>query len=397
MNFSRYPLASSTWGNEEIDAMQRVISSGKFTMGEKVAEFETEFAKTIGSRYSVMVNSGSSANLVLLTAGKYLNKPFFAQGDEIIVPAVSWSTTYYPVNQIGCKLSFVDVEIDGLNLDPTRVIEAITPRTKAILAVNLLGNASKLLDLQKIADDHGLQLLEDNCESLAGTLGGKSLGTFGTGGTFSSFFSHHISTMEGGLIATDDEELFQVMKSIRAHGWTRDLPEDNLVFSKNGDTWEDLFRFVLPGYNLRPLELEAAIGLEQLIKLPSFISVRRKNAVVFQEIMEEFSDIQIQKEFGESSWFGFSLILRGALKGRRDEFVRHLNAQGIESRPIVAGNFTKNPVIRHLEHTPIPDLPIADEIHFNGLFIGNHHYDLSEHLNHLLATLRAFVGKGSAR
>ena len=396
MNFSRYPLASSTWGTEEIDAMQSVISSGKFTMGEKVAEFEAEFAKTVGSRYSVMVNSGSSANLVLLTAGKYLNKPFFAQGDEIIVPAVSWSTTYYPVNQIGCKLSFVDVEIDGLNLDPSRVIEAITPRTRAILAVNLLGNASKLLDLQKIADDHGLQLLEDNCESLAGTLGGKSLGTFGTGGTFSSFFSHHISTMEGGLIATDNEELFQVMKSIRAHGWTRDLPEDNLVFSKTGDNWKDLFRFVLPGYNLRPLELEAAVGLEQLIKLPSFISMRRKNAIIFKEIMEEFSDIQIQKELGDSSWFGFSLILRGALRGRRDEFVRHLNAQGIESRPIVAGNFTRNPVIRHLEHTPIPDLPIADEIHFNGLFIGNHHYDLSEHLNHLQATLRAFVGKGSA-
>jgi len=396
MNFSRYPLASSTWGAEEIDAMQKVISSGKFTMGEKVAEFEAEFAKTVGSSYSVMVNSGSSANLILLTAGKYLNKPFFTQGDEIIVPAVSWSTTYYPVNQIGCKLSFVDVEIDGLNLDPTRVVEAITPRTRAILAVNLLGNASKLLDLQKIVDDYGLQLLEDNCESLAGTLGGKSLGTFGTGGTFSSFFSHHISTMEGGLIATDNEELFQVMKSIRAHGWTRDLPEDNLVFSKTGDNWEDLFRFVLPGYNLRPLELEAAVGLEQLIKLPSFISVRRNNAIIFQEIMEEFSDIQIQKELGESSWFGFSLILRGALRGRRDEFVRHLNAQGIESRPIVAGNFTKNPVIRHLEHTPIPDLPIADEIHFNGLFIGNHHYDLNEQLNHLQTTLRAFVGKGSA-
>jgi len=152
----------------------------------------------------------------------------------------------------------------------------------------------------------------------------------------------------------------------------------------------------LPGYNLRPLELEAAVGLEQLIKLPSFISVRRNNAIIFQEIMEEFSDIQIQKELGESSWFGFSLILRGALRGRRDEFVRHLNAQGIESRPIVAGNFTKNPVIRHLEHTPIPDLPIADEIHFNGLFIGNHHYDLNEQLNHLQTTLRAFVGKGSA-
>ena len=395
MNFNRYPLASSTWGTEEIDAMQRVISSGKFTMGEKVREFEAEFAKTVGSKYSVMVNSGSSANLVLLTAGKYLSEPLLNQDDEIIVPAVSWSTTYYPVNQIGCKLSFVDIELDSLNINPEKVISAITPKTKAILAVNLLGNASDLSELQKIADNFGLKLLEDNCESLAGTLNGKSLGTFGAGGTFSSFFSHHISTMEGGLIATDDEELFQVMKSIRAHGWTRDLPEDNLVFNKTGDSWEDLFRFVLPGYNLRPLELEAAIGLEQLLKLPSFISVRRSNAILFKEIMQEFSDIQIQKEFGESSWFGFSLILRGSLKGKRDEFVRHLNAQGIESRPIVAGNFTRNPVIKHLDHVPIPDLPVADEIHFNGLFIGNHHYDLSEQLGHLQTSLRKFVGKGS--
>jgi CDP-6-deoxy-D-xylo-4-hexulose-3-dehydrase len=395
MSFSRYPLASSTWGTEEIDAMLKVISTGKFTMGEKVKEFEAEFAKKVGSKYSVMVNSGSSANLILLTAGKYMNKPLFTQGDEIIVPAVSWSTTYYPVNQIGCKLSFVDIELNTLNLDSAKVLKAITPKTRAILAVNLLGNACNLSELQKIADEHGLYLLEDNCESLGGTFNGKSLGTFGVGGTFSSFFSHHISTMEGGLIATDNEELFQIMKSIRAHGWTRDLPDNNFVFNKTGDEWEDLFRFVLPGYNLRPLELEAAIGIEQLIKLPSFISVRRSNAILFREIMQEFPDIVIQHEIGESSWFGYSLILRGALRGRRDEFVRHLTAQGIESRPIVAGNFTKNPVIKHLDHVPIPDLPVADEIHVNGLFIGNHHYDLNEQLNHLQATLRKFVGKAS--
>jgi CDP-6-deoxy-D-xylo-4-hexulose-3-dehydrase len=395
MSLSRYPLASSTWGTEEVDAMQKVISTGKFTMGEKVKEFEAEFAKKVGSKYSVMVNSGSSANLILLTAGKYMHKPLFTQGDEIIVPAVSWSTTYYPVNQIGCKLSFVDIELDTLNLDPAKVLKAITPKTRAILAVNLLGNACNLSELQKIADEHGLYLLEDNCESLGGTFEGKSLGTFGIGGTFSSFFSHHISTMEGGLIATDNEELFQIMKSIRAHGWTRDLPDNNFVFNKTGDEWEDLFRFVLPGYNLRPLELEAAIGIEQLIKLPSFISVRRSNAIHFKEIMQEFPDIKIQQEIGESSWFAYSLILRGALRGRRDEFVRHLTAQGIESRPIVAGNFTKNPVLKHLDHVPIPDLPVADEIHVNGLFIGNHHYDLKDQLNHLQATLRKFVGKAS--
>lgn len=395
MTSNQYLLASSTWGTEEIDSMQKVISSGKFTMGEKVKEFEAEFSKSVGSKFSVMVNSGSSANLVLLTAAKYLNKPLFGEDDEIIVPAVSWSTTYYPVNQIGCKLSFVDIELDTLNIDPLKVVSAITPRTKAILAVNLLGNPCNFSELKKIADQHGLHLLEDNCESLGGTYDGKSLGTLGVGGTFSSFFSHHISTMEGGLIATDDEELYQVMKSIRAHGWTRDLPEENFVFNKTGENWEDLFRFVLPGYNLRPLELEAAVGIEQLLKLPSFISARRQNAIRFQEIMQEFPNIGIQNELGKSSWFGFSLILRNELRGQRNNFVRFLTTRGIESRPIVAGNFTKNPVIRHLKHLPIPDLPMADEIHHNGLFIGNHHYDLDEQLNHLQGVLREFVRKGS--
>jgi CDP-6-deoxy-D-xylo-4-hexulose-3-dehydrase len=395
MKLTRYPLASSTWGPEEIEAMQKVISSGKFTMGEKVREFEVEFAKLVGSKYSVMVNSGSSANLILLTAGKYLGEPLFNQGDEIIVPAVSWSTTYYPVNQIGCKLSFVDIELDSLNIDPAKVISAITPKTKAILTVNLLGNACNLNELKKIANNYGLHLLEDNCESLGGTLEGKSLGTFGIGGSYSSFFSHHISTMEGGLIATDSEELYQVMKSLRAHGWTRDLPEENYVFNKTGENWEDLYRFVLPGYNVRPLELEATVGIEQLIKLPSFVTVRRQNAILFQEIMQEFPDFQIQSEFGNSSWFGFSLVLKGVLRGKRNQLIKHLTAEGIESRPIVAGNFTRNPVLKHLNHVKIPDLPVADEIHSNGLFVGNHHYDLSEQLNHLQGVLRKFVREES--
>jgi CDP-6-deoxy-D-xylo-4-hexulose-3-dehydrase len=387
---AKYSLASTNWDEQEIDAINDVVKSGKYSMGERVLAFEAEFAKKMGSKFSVMVNSGSSANLILVSACRYLKKPKLMPGDEVIVPAVSWSTTYYPVTQIGAVLKFVDIDPDTLNIDVTKIEEAITPKTKAILVVNLLGNPADWDSLKKIADKHGLLLLEDNCESLGATLGGKQLGTFGLGGTYSSFFSHHISTMEGGLIATDDEELYQVMKSLRAHGWTRDLPEKNHVYDKTGNAWDDLFRFVLPGYNVRPLEMEAAIGSVQLRKLDSFIAARRKNAELFQSAMNGLDGYRIQKENGDSSWFGFSLILEGKLEGKRAGLIAALTRAEIDSRPIVTGNFARNPVIEHLPHLEIGPLPGADDIHDNGLFVGNHHYDLSNELDLLIETLKNF-------
>jgi CDP-6-deoxy-D-xylo-4-hexulose-3-dehydrase len=390
---NRYELASSTWDESELQAMQNVIQSGKFTMGERVREFENQFAANVGAKYAVMVNSGSSANLVLVNALKYHSKFSLAPEDEIIVPAVSWSTTYFPVTQSGFVLRFVDIDRRTLNIDVSQIEAAITARTKAIFAVNLLGNPVDWETLNQIAVRHNLILLEDNCESLGGIFQGKSLGTFGLGGTFSTFFSHHMSTMEGGLVCTDDEELMQIMKSLRAHGWTRDLPSQNHVFDKTGAAWDDHFRFVLPGFNLRPLEIEAAIGLEQLKKLNSFISVRRTNAKLFSDLMSEFTDIEMQAELGESSWFGFSMVLTGKLSGKRQALVELLTESGIESRPIVAGNFTRNPVISHLPHSIHRDLSAADEMHDNGLFVGNHHYDLSEEFGLLKQALNTFVGR----
>lgn len=390
---SKYPLASSTWDDEEIQAIQSVIASGRFTMGEQVREYEDRFAEKIGSNYAVMVNSGSSANLALLAACRYRKEPLLQPGDEVLVPAVSWSTTYYPVNQIGFTLKFVDIDPLTLNIDIKKVESAIGPKTKAIFAVNLLGNTADWVSLREIAREHDLILLEDNCESLGATLDGQPAGTFGIGGTFSSFFSHHISTMEGGMIVTDDESLFHTIKSLRAHGWTRDLPPINHVYNKTGSEWDDLFRFVLPGYNLRPLEMEAAIGKVQLSKLDSFVAVRRSNAEKFLNSMSGLDDYRVQKENGKSSWFGFSLVLQGRLKGQRQKLVEELTRAGIDARPIVTGNFTRNPVISHLDHAPIGPLPVADEIHEEGLFVGNHHYDLSKELELLTNTLDDFRGR----
>jgi CDP-6-deoxy-D-xylo-4-hexulose-3-dehydrase len=387
---TKYSLASSTWGDEEIHAIQDVVESGRFTMGDRVIEFEELYSQKIGSKFSVMVNSGSSANLALLAACRYRRDPLLKPGDEVLVPAVSWSTTFYPVNQLGFTLKFVDIDANSLNIDVNKVEAAIGPKTKAILGVNLLGNLADWKSLQEIALEHKLVLLEDNCESLGATLEGQQAGTFGIGGTFSSFFSHHISTMEGGLITTNDEPLFHALRSLRAHGWTRDLPPTNHVYNKTGDEWDDLYRFVLPGYNLRPLEIEAAIGKVQLKKLDSFIKVRRSNGEKFLQYMSGLEGFRVQKENGESSWFGFSIILEGSLKGKRRALVESLNVAGIDSRPIVTGNFTRNPVISLLDHAPIGPLPAADEVHDEGLFVGNHHFDLSKELDLLVDTLSQF-------
>ena len=387
----KYPLATTTWDDAEINAMQEVIKSRNFTMGARVRSYESEFADMFGSSHAVMSNSGSSANLLALGAMRYSSFGEDGSRDEVIVPAVSWSTTYYPITQLGYTLKFVDIDLNTLNASALSIEAAITKKTAGIVAVNLLGNPSELDRLRELADAHKIFLIEDNCESLGAKLNGKMAGTFGDIGTFSSFFSHHISTMEGGVSVTSNLELSQVMTSLRAHGWTRELPDENHVLNKSGNQFNDLFRFVLPGYNLRPLELEGAIGSEQLKKVAGIVQGRRENYPKFARLMEQFPMIKTQSEIGESSWFGFSLILTEGTSGHRSKLVDILTSHGIASRPIVAGNFTRNPVMQHLKHVPVPDLPNADQVHENGLFIGNHHYKMVEEFDLLETALKTFL------
>ena len=370
-----FPLAISSWDDAEQDAMQRVIASGRFTMGPLVAQFERDFAAQMGSEHAVMVNSGSSANLLVIAAAVLNPDVDLNAGDEVLVPAVSWATTYFPLQQYGLKLRFVDIDRDTLNMDLDAAADAIGPHTKAIFAVNLLGNPNDFERLSALATEHGLLILEDNCESLGAIFQGRATGTFGLMGTFSTFFSHPISTMEGGLILTDDERTRQTLVSLRAHGWTRELPESNFVHDKTGDPFEDSFCFALPGYNVRPLEISGAIGIEQVKKIPLIVEERRKNGAHWVKTLSQVPDVRIQREIGESSWFGFSMILEGPLAGRRREVGEALTAAGIESRPVVAGNFTRNPAMTYLDATVPGSLPAADAVHFDGLFVGNRHYE----------------------
>lgn len=380
----KYPLASTTWDQSEYDALQRVIDSGMFTMGNEVAKFEQEFASFVGSRYAVMVNSGSSANLAMIAALMFRKQGGIKRGDEVIVPAVSWSTTYHPLQQYGLKLKFVDIDRETLNFDLGKLAEAITDETRLILAVNLLGNPNDFTAINNLIKDRNVLLLEDNCESLGATYCGKQAGTFGLMGSYSSFFSHHIATMEGGLVVTDDEELYHILLCIRAHGWTRNLPKFNQVCGEKSDNpFEESFRFVLPGYNLRPLEMSGALGQAQLMKLPNMIVSRRRNADHFISVFENHPWLSVQKEIGQSSWFGFSLVLDEDAPMSQTELAAKLTQANIDVRPIVAGNFAKNEVLKWFDYSIHSELVNADYIDKHGLFVGNHHFSLIEEINYL--------------
>ncbi len=383
----KYPLATSTWDEKEIEAINKVIASDMYTMGKHVEQFETEFAAFVDAKYCLMVNSGSSANLLAIAALFYTKQPKLKRGDEVIVPAVSWSTTYYPLYQYGLKLKFVDVDLQTLNFDLEQLQEAITENTKMIFAVNLLGNPNDFDAINNLIGTRNILLLEDNCESMGAEYKRKQTGTFGVMGTFSTFFSHHMATMEGGLITTDDEELYHVLISLRAHGWTRHLPKKNKVSNKSDDLFTESFRFVLPGYNVRPVEMSGAIGVEQLKKLPAFLKHRRANADYFVSLFKDHKDFYIQKNVDNSSWFGFSLIIKPESNVKRKDIVEKLTKLNIDCRPIVTGDFTKNKVLEYFNYEVFGEMKNARYLDEHGFFVGNHQISLKQEIDYLFESL----------
>ena len=384
---NNYPLATSTWDEKELNAIQSVIKKDIFTMGDNVKHFEYNFSKFLNKKYCVMVSSGSAANLIATAALFYTKNPMLKRCDEVIVPAVSWSTTYFPLQQYGLKLKFVDIDLDTLNYDLGALESAITDRTKMIMVVNLLGNPNDFDKINEIIKNTNIFILEDNCESMGAEYKGKQTGTFGVMGTFSTFFSHHMATMEGGFVTTDDEELYHILLSLRAHGWTRNLPKKNKVCTKSDDWFEESFRFILPGYNVRPIEMSGAIGIEQLKKLPIFLEQRRKNAKQFIKLFKDHKDFIIQKDIDNSSWFGFSLIIKPISTLNRKNVIALLQKNNIDCRPIVTGNFTRNDVMKFFDYEIHNELRNANYLHDNGFFIGNYQVCLKDKIEFLKEVL----------
>ena len=383
----RYELAASTWGQEEFAAIDRVVTRGRFTMGDEVAAFEREFAEYFGAKHAVMVNSGSSANLVAVAALFYKADRPLQRGDEVIVPAVSWSTTYHPLQQYGLRLRFVDVELETLNIDTAQLERALTPRTRAVMAVSILGNPAALDVMRHFCDAHGLYLIEDNCESMDAELAGRKTGSFGHLNTFSTFFSHHISTMEGGIVLTDDVELYHLSRAIRAHGWTRDLPADTKLFERGADEHFEAYRFIVPGYNVRPLELSGAIGREQLKKLPGFTEVRRRNMALFQSLFAGDDRFIIQREHGKSSSFSFTVILNPERGEDRDKVFGALREADIGFRIITGGCFLRHDAIRYYDYDTVGEIKNAYIVHDRGFFVGNHPFDLTDEIERFHSVL----------
>ena len=397
-NFSSelaWPLASSSWDKLEVNAMQDVISSGLFSMGKVTKEFEKKFASWSGRKHAVMVNSGSSANLIAAAAMRYVRDQNFLDSDgflgEVIVPAVSWSTSFFPFFQNQYKLVFVDVDPTSFNINIDALKNAVSEKTRGICGVNLLGNPANWQEIKKIAKENKLWTVEDNCESMGAESEFGRTGTFGDVSTFSFFYSHHISTMEGGMVVCDDEDLYDALRALRAHGWARETPlEREFLGQSRSSGWQEYFRFYLPGYNVRPLELSAAVGLRQLEKFPGTLTVRRDNARKLKKVLNRNnSNWVLQNAVQGSSWFTFGFINTHPERANtyRDNLVQLLEKNRIQSRPIVAGDFTRNPVFEIIKGRISGTLEGARIINDAGLMIGNHHFDLSANFEVLLKLL----------
>jgi dTDP-4-amino-4,6-dideoxygalactose transaminase len=384
------PLSVPLYGAEEIAAALEVLLSQRVTMGERVREFEATFADFIGTRYAVMVNSGSSANLLAIAALNSQAMPNgLHPGDEVIVPAMTWPTTVTPILQSGCVPVFVDIDIATLNLRPEDLAAAWSPRTRAIFAVHLLGNPVAMGPLMEFARERDLWVVEDTCESLGSTVAGRHAGAFGHIGTFSFYFSHHITTIEGGMLVTDDVRLADLARSMRAHGWTRDMSNRSEIESAN--PWIDpRFLFAHVGYNLRPMELQAAFGLVQLRRLHEFNEARRANARRLVAALGNIEGLEFvaEQEGGRSTWFGFPL-LAGDAETRR-ALSQHLEDNQIETRAIVAGNLAIQPAFRDSQHRTVGSLANATSIGQRGLFIGNHPNLNERRFEHIVSTFHSF-------
>lgn len=379
------PLVVDTWDNEEIDAIQSVIKSNRFTMGPRVEEFEKEFALVHNSKYAVCVNSGSSANLIALSAAFFTQG--FKRGDEVIVPTIGWSTTYSPLFYLGLNPNFVDVSIDTLNIDLDLVNDAISEKTKAILVVNLLGRPAALRKLKRLCDDKNLVLIEDNCEAMGAKIGEQLTGTFGLAGTFSFFFSHHITTIEGGMITTNCNKFRDACMSLRAHGWTRELTEDSYLNDKSVSDFKKLFWFQLPGFNVRPTEFTGAVGLVQLKKFPNMLSNRIENYKKLEALVSNFNDIKLFPYEDGHSAFSFAFKCKNRMV--RDHVLEVFSDNGIATRPVASGNILDQPMLSFFEsyNTNCPNeiSKLTDELCF---MIGNHGHDMGESLQYLEKSLK---------
>jgi CDP-6-deoxy-D-xylo-4-hexulose-3-dehydrase len=349
---------------------------GWLSQGDRVRTFERRFASYIGMKHGVMVNSGSSANLIALSAiSQHKLRKRIEPGDEVITPAVTWATTVYPICDVGALPVLVDVDLDTYNINVGEMARAVGRRTKAIMPVHLLGNPCEIREIMKVAEEHDLYVVEDSCEAHGAQSHGKKVGSFGDLSTFSFFVSHHITTIEGGMTLTNDDNLAEQLRGLREFGWIRHMRRRRDIVRRSPEYLDPRFLFLHRGFNLRATEIQASFGLDQLPKLEAFISKRRENAEYWLGRLKGYSDLLIlPRELPKTRhvWFGYPITVRPDAPFSRKQIVDYLELCQIETRPVMAGNMAEQPVMSSIPHRRIGSLKNARLIMRNSFFFGNH-------------------------
>jgi len=361
-------LVGDTIDDSDVDRLIEWLETRpRLTKGEVTSEFEQRWAAAVGTKHAVFVNSGSSANLLMLYAMKVSGR---LESNKVVVPAVAWATDLSPLMQLGIEPVLADVNLRNLAVDVDHLERLFDEhRPSALLLVSVLGLPPDMEEIQAVCSQYGVTLLEDTCESLGSKYGDRLLGTFGSMSTYSLYFGHHLSTIEGGMVCTDDDELFAALKMLRSHGWDRDLEADeqeSLRARWDVNGFEALYKFYLPGFNLRSTDLQAYIGLGQLTRLETVVNRRYENYRLYQRMLDPgLWRPTIAPEHLVSN-FAFPLLHQ-----KRENVVRLLRDHDVEVRPLICGSLGSQPFFVHRYGRV--DLPNASKIDRLGCYLPNHH------------------------
>ncbi len=389
-----YPLSLATYGTDEILEALDSMCAFRTSMAEKTLNFERQFAKWQGGADSVMVNSGSSADLLLCLLLTNPRGPLVQPGAEIIIPVVTWPTQIWSAMMAGLKVRFVDVDPATLNVDLDDLERSITPQTRALFLVHLMGNPCDMDRIGALAKKHDLIILEDCCEAMGATWGGRKVGNFGLGAAYSFFFSHHITCMEGGMVSVTDLAVAEQLRLLRAHGWVRNVDPASYHLQQFPDI-DPRYAFVNWGLNVRPTEVQASFGLHQLAKADAFGQRRADMSGQFIKYLSRQRWLSMPKVHAKAvpSWLALPIMVAPDAPFKKAELTEFLEKQGVETRPIVTGNVARHPVGALFPEFRTRAYPGADEVHTRGFYIGLSPLQTDENIARLIDVFGRFLAK----